>query len=106
MNSLSDLDCQTCGACCSFSSDWPRFSTESDAALDLLPPRFVAADETGMRCDGSRCAALSGRVGVETSCLVYDIRPVVCRECVPGDAACLMARDAFGLTLPLDRSAL
>ncbi|EJT02198.1 YkgJ family cysteine cluster protein [Rhizobium sp. CCGE 510] len=100
MNSLSDVDCQACGACCSFSADWPRFSTESDDALDLLPPRFVAADETGMRCSGSRCDALSGRVGFETSCLVYEIRPVVCRECVPGDDACLMARAAFGLTLP------
>jgi Fe-S-cluster containining protein len=102
MTLVSDLDCQACGACCSFSADWPRFSTESETALDLLPSRFVAEDERGMRCNGSRCSALSGRVGFETSCLVYEIRPEVCRECVPGDAACLMARDAFGMTRPRD----
>jgi hypothetical protein len=98
MTSLGDLDCQTCGACCSYSRDWPRFSTESDAALDLLPPHFVAADNRGMRCDGERCSALSGRVGSGTACLVYDIRPDVCRACSPGDADCLMARAAFGMT--------
>ncbi|UIK08408.1 MULTISPECIES: YkgJ family cysteine cluster protein [Neorhizobium] len=97
MTLSNDFDCQSCGACCSFSADWPRFSMESEAALDLLPARFVAADEGGMRCEGSRCSALSGQVGVGTSCMVYDIRPDVCRECLPGDDACLMARDAFAL---------
>ena len=27
--------CQACGACCSYSSNWPRYTTEDDAALDL-----------------------------------------------------------------------
>lgn len=97
MPSESDLDCQSCGACCSYSASWPRFSTESEADLDLLPPAFVADNLGGMRCDGARCSALSGRVGVKTSCQVYAIRPEVCRACVPGDDACLMARAAFGL---------
>ncbi|WP_432444159.1 YkgJ family cysteine cluster protein [Rhizobium tropici] len=98
MNPISptpDFDCQTCGACCAYSSDWPRFTTESDAALELVPARFVAEDQRGMRCEGSRCSALSGRVGSRTSCLVYDVRPDVCRACLPGDDACMIARDAF-----------
>ena len=33
--------CQACGACCSYSQNWPRFTTEDDAALDLIPERFV-----------------------------------------------------------------
>ena len=33
--------CQACGACCSYSSNWPRFTTEDDAALDLIPEKFV-----------------------------------------------------------------
>ncbi|MGO7638748.1 YkgJ family cysteine cluster protein, partial [Rhizobium leguminosarum] len=33
MTSLIDFDFQSCGACCSFSPTWPRFSTETDAAL-------------------------------------------------------------------------
>ncbi|MBY3022370.1 YkgJ family cysteine cluster protein [Rhizobium leguminosarum] len=100
MTSLIDFDCQGCGACCSYSPTWPRFSTETDAALDLLPAHFVAANQQGMRCDGARCSALVGRVGSETSCQVYDLRPDVCRACVPGDDACLTARAFFGLGQP------
>ncbi|NKJ97981.1 YkgJ family cysteine cluster protein [Rhizobium leguminosarum bv. viciae] len=100
MTSLIDFDCRSCGACCSYSSTWPRFSTETEAALDLLPAHFVAANEQGMRCDGARCSALVGRVGSETSCQVYDLRPDVCRACVPGDGACLTAREFFGIGQP------
>lgn len=92
-----DFDCRSCGACCSFSPTWPRFSTETDEALDRLPPDFVAADLSGMRCEGARCSALVGTVGSETSCAVYSIRPDVCRACVPGGEDCRMARQGFGL---------
>lgn len=91
--------CRTCGACCSFGSDWPRFSTEDDSDLDRIPSAFVAANRSGMRCDGDRCSALSGKVGVATSCSVYDVRPDVCRACEPGDEACGMARQRFGLSV-------
>nr|WP_246690828.1 YkgJ family cysteine cluster protein [Neorhizobium alkalisoli] len=90
-------DCQTCGACCSYSSEWPRFTMETDEALDLLPAKYVADDQRGMRCDGERCSALSGRIGEGTSCLVYEVRPDVCRACLPGDPECRMARAAFGI---------
>ncbi|WP_436285282.1 YkgJ family cysteine cluster protein [Rhizobium sp. LjRoot258] len=93
----TDLDCQACGACCSFSPTWPRFSTETEADLDALPSRFVSEDQGGMRCYGARCSALDGCVGSSTSCLVYELRPDVCRACVPGDGACLEARASFGL---------
>ena len=93
----ADVDCQACGACCSYSSAWPRFSTEDDADLDRLPAHLVSADLSGMRCEGSRCSALTGRVGTRTSCSVYPIRPDVCRACVPGGEDCRMARRSFGL---------
>jgi uncharacterized protein len=89
--------CQSCGACCSFASDWPRFSTEDDAELDRIPGPLVAADLSGMRCDGNRCSALMGEVGVATACAIYELRPHVCRACVPGDEGCAMARSRFGL---------
>jgi uncharacterized protein len=89
--------CQACGACCGYSSNWPRFTTEDDAALDLIPEKFVNARLSGMRCDGDRCSALSGKVGVATSCVVYEVRPEVCRTCLPGDAECAMARRRYGL---------
>jgi uncharacterized protein len=89
--------CQTCGACCAYSQNWPRFSTEDDAALDLIPVALINARGSGMRCDGDRCAALSGKVGVATTCTIYAARPEVCRTCMPGDAECTMARRKFGL---------
>ena len=92
--------CQACGACCGYSSNWPRFSTEEDDALARIPAELVNARGSGMRCDGERCAALKGSIGEATSCAIYDVRPEVCRTCMPGDAECAMARRKFGL-LPL-----
>ncbi|MFL6815453.1 MAG: YkgJ family cysteine cluster protein [Bradyrhizobium sp.] len=89
--------CQGCGACCSYSQNWPRFTTEDDAALDLIPEKFVNEKMSGMRCDGNRCSALSGQIGVATSCAIYAARPEVCRTCMPGDAECEMARSRHGL---------
>src|ERR1700674_954478 len=89
--------CQACGACCSFSREWPRFSLEDDAALDRIPPAVVDDERGRMRCAGDRGAALVGDVGVSTSCAVYAVRPEVCRACVPGDYACQPARRGFGL---------
>lgn len=89
--------CQSCGACCATSANWPRFSTEDDAALDLIPAALVNARASGMRCDGDRCAALKGKVGEATSCTIYKIRPDVCRTCMPGDAECAIARRKWGL---------
>jgi uncharacterized protein len=95
--------CRSCGACCSFSREWPRFSLEDDAALERIPQRFVDNDQGRMRCHGDRCSALVGTVGAATACAVYAVRPDVCRACLPGDDACRMARSRFKLdctTLP------
>jgi uncharacterized protein len=89
--------CQSCGACCAYSANWPRFSTEDDEALALIPERFVNARHSGMRCEGERCSALSGEIGIKTACTVYAVRPEVCRTCMPGDPECTMARRRFGM---------
>ena len=89
--------CQACGACCATSAEWPRFSTEDDAALDLIPLDLVDPGLGRMRCDGDRCAALTGTVGEHASCSIYAIRPDVCRACMPGDDACRMARATWNL---------
>lgn len=94
---LAAVDCQTCGACCDYSAQWPRFSLETDAELACLPSALIARDEGGMRCTGNRCAALDGVVGRAVSCRVYAVRPLVCRACVAGDDACAMARERHGL---------
>jgi Fe-S-cluster containining protein len=94
---LAVLECQTCGACCSFSAEWPRFSLESDADLELIPDAYVDSGLGRMRCSGDRCAALVGEVGIATACAVYSVRPDVCRACMPGDEACKTARRHFNL---------
>ncbi len=70
---------------------------ETDAALELIPPALVAASGNGMRCTGDRCMALDGVVGTATSCRIYALRPDVCKACLPGDEACLIARRRFEL---------
>jgi Fe-S-cluster containining protein len=91
------LDCQACGACCCYSSEWPRFSLEDDAALECIPRRFVDDERGRMRCDGDRCSALVGEVGIATACVVYPVRPDVCKACLPGDDECRTARRRFNL---------
>jgi hypothetical protein len=94
---LGASECRTCGACCSFSAEWPRFSLESDADLEQIPPAYVDIGEGRMRCSGNRCSALEGEVGIATGCAVYAARPDVCKACLPRDDACRMARSHFGL---------
>jgi Fe-S-cluster containining protein len=96
MNS-PDLDCQSCGACCAYSEEWPRFSLEDDAALARIPEALVNGKGSGMRCSGDRCLALTGEIGKSTACTIYTVRPDVCRACMPGDPECHMARARYGL---------
>jgi Fe-S-cluster containining protein len=94
----ADLDCTRCGACCAYSATWPRFTVEDEAALARIPARFVRPSGAGMRCAGNRCTALTGKLGLETACAIYEVRPQVCRDCEPGDDICLLARRHFGLS--------
>jgi Fe-S-cluster containining protein len=88
--------CQSCGACCAFDPAWPRFSLEAEADLALIPAELVAADGSGMRWTGTRCAALAGEIGKAVGCTIYGLRPDVCRACQPGDAECNLARARYG----------
>jgi uncharacterized protein len=89
--------CRSCGACCAYSREWPRFTTESDSAIARIADAYIDEDLARLRCDGDRCSALVGEVGTSTSCAIYAVRPEVCRACEPGDDACGMARNKFGL---------
>ena len=71
--------CQSCGACCSYSSNWPRFTIEDDEALDLIPEKFVNDRLSGMRCDGDRCTALNGKVGTHHINALHCMIPYVNR---------------------------
>ena len=84
--------CQACGACCATDASWPRFSLETDEEIARIPEALIAESLSGMRCANDRCLALAGEIGKTTRCTIYDVRPQVCRSCMPGDEACLMAR--------------
>ena len=94
--------CTTCGACCA--------SFRVDFAVDELDERGGAvpsglAEEVNdrlCRMRGTdhalpRCAALTGKVGVQVACGIYEWRPSPCREFAEGDAACDKARARHGL---------
>lgn len=98
MSENADIfDCQACGACCAYSADWPRFSLESDEELALIPEKMVADNLNGMRFEAGRCTALKGELGKHVGCTIYAVRPLVCRDCMPGDPECLEARFALGI---------
>jgi Fe-S-cluster containining protein len=92
-----DSPCQACGACCAYSADWPRFGLETEDEIAAIPRGFVDDARGTMRCQGDRCAALAGEIGVATACTLYAVRPVVCRDCLPGDDSCTLARASFDL---------
>jgi uncharacterized protein len=89
--------CRDCGACCAYSAEWPRFSLENEVDLDRIPRAYVDDARGRMRCEGDRCSALTGEIGIATSCTIYAVRPQVCRACLPGDDACRTARRSFNL---------
>ena len=97
MSASDEALCQACGACCAYSADWPRFGLETEAEIEAIPRDYVDDARGTMRCNGDRCAALTGEVGVATACGVYTVRPQVCRSCEPGDDSCVLARRHFNL---------
>lgn len=106
--SATDNPCVRCGACCaSFRVDFAREELQSEGGS---VPDGLAVDVNGATCRmrgtdhaPPRCAALSGRVGVDARCGIYEWRPGPCREfgmLAPlgrGDAACARARARHGI---------
>jgi len=67
-------------------------------------PSGLAVDVNGSTCRmrGTdhvpiRCAALTGQVGVQVACGIYEWRPSPCREFAEGSDACERARARHGL---------
>jgi Fe-S-cluster containining protein len=94
---VSDNDCRTCGACCSFSETWPELGVDPDG--ENIPLEMIDCEIGRMRCVGDRCCALEGTIGVAVRCRIYENRPAVCREFGPADRRrdCNTARAWHGL---------
>ena len=86
-------DCQSCGACCSYSWEWPALigDWDGDGIVEHMK------EDGRMRCNGNRCAALMGTLGDSVFCSVYENRPLVCREFTAGSDACHTVRAQLGL---------
>lgn len=94
--------CQSCGACCaSFRVDFSSF--ELDEWGGHVPSGLaVQVNDTLSRMRGTdhvpvRCAALTGHVGQQVACGIYEWRPSPCHEFTEGSDACLRARLRHGL---------
>jgi len=94
--------CTRCGACCAaFRVDFAVYELDE---LGGQVPSGLADQINGSTCRmrGTdhvpiRCAALTGKVGEQVACGIYEWRPAPCREFQEGDYACNKARQRHGL---------
>ena len=91
-------ECTRCGACCStfrVSFYWSEGERLPERMVEQVTPTMACM--SGTWGPAPRCVALQGRVGENVRCAVYELRPPVCRDVVPGDARCIEARRRHGL---------
>ncbi|MFM7330391.1 MAG: YkgJ family cysteine cluster protein [Brachymonas sp.] len=94
--------CLSCGVCCaSFRVDFSvhELLSESGSVPDGLT---VSVTHSLCRMRGTdhtqpRCAALTGTIGVQAACGIYEWRPAPCQELEAGSEACERARLRHGL---------
>ena len=94
--------CQQCGACCAcFRVDFAVEELDSNGgpvptgladALNGHLARMRGTDHAK-----PRCAALSGKLGAQVACGIYEWRPGPCREFEESSSACNQARARHGL---------
>jgi len=103
------FDCQSCGACCC--NTLRNRSTGNREYIEVTRTERLYRlqretlrtlgfrDERGlwhMRLVGEeqRCIALDGEIGVRVACTIYPTRPVGCKNVLPGDDGCMLARQS------------
>lgn len=112
----SELDCMKCGACCVAPYDqesWVDILREDVDRLTKSERRRLVARRRPTPALGSEpllrfktkvnrqghvvCKALSGLVGLNCKCSVYERRPTICQDFSPGSGLCRDARKEAGL---------
>lgn len=94
--------CQTCGTCCaSFRVDFSIYEHEDEGG-PVPAGLAVEVNHSTCRMRGTdhaspRCAALTGKIGVQVACGIYEWRPNPCHELESGSDACARARARHGL---------
>jgi uncharacterized protein len=101
---LSNNPCTACGACCaSYRVD---FSVHELQSQNGVVPDGLTVEVTNSTCrmrgtdhSPTRCAALTGQIGSQVACGIYEWRPNPCHELQAGSDACERARARHGLPL-------
>ncbi len=99
-NVIPHNPCLSCGACCAHfrvSFYWAE-SEAKGLALELTEQinSFFSCMK-GTNQAKPRCTALSGEIGQQVACTVYEQRPDTCKEVQAGDEKCNRARFRHGL---------
>lgn len=93
--------CLSCGACCAFfrvSFYWAEGEAMPADVVEPLTPVYSCMKGTNQK--NPRCVMLSGEIGQQVSCTMYQQRSSSCKEVLAGDSQCNKARHAHGL-IPL-----
>lgn len=102
------MDCEKCGACCVAFNGEPYRALVSDIEKDKIPEfakKWIfhsseAGDaiRTKINADGlSVCRALDGVVGQSVQCVVYETRPMTCRQFTEESKNCHKNRSLAGI---------
>lgn len=97
----TQLDCQTCGACCREAYDRVEVGAR-EAVIQQHPELILRTGKTHhLKRTQQRCSALiGGHTPVEAyRCSIYVDRPNTCRAFTQGSDNCLQARRKVGLSL-------
>ena len=101
------FDCKTCGACCCNSQSNMTYGNREYIEIDraqklyreerellnqIARPNEDRLHHFQLIGEEQRCIMLDGEVAREVRCMIYDLRPVVCRKVVAGEEECLKAR--------------
>jgi len=100
------FDCEKCGACCAtfrVSFYWGETSAHAQGTVPIeltsaISPHHVCMKGTEQK--PVHCVALTGTVGKEVSCSIYEQRSSTCREFEAGSEDCYKARSHHGLSNP------
>jgi uncharacterized protein len=96
--------CLSCGACCaSYRVDFAVDELESSGG-SVPDGLTVEVNANTCRMRGTdhvpiRCAALTGKVGAQVACGIYEWRPAPCHELALDSDGCQRARVKHGLPM-------
>lgn len=83
---MRDSPCLSCGACCASFRVSFYWAEADDGPGGKVPAALTEQVNSHLRCmrgtrdEPVRCAALSGEVGRQVACTIYELRPSPCRE--------------------------